>query len=430
MTITNAAILAALKRTQTSGKAVTLKDTGPRGGGRLALQVRPGATMPTAEWYAVYYRQERRQQLKLGTYPALSLAAAREAFRRDYEPIIAAGLDPRAARQEAALQRRQAGTVEVLFRAYIEHIKALGLRSWPEYERALLTLSYNAADGLGRNRLACDIQPAEVAAHLGTIYRRGARSHADHVRSYMHAAFEWGLRADHDYRQHHAAEAFRWGLKMNPVSAVPRDTEASQAGERTLSPDELRAFWRWLEGRHCHASAVLRLQIVTGQRVQMLCLLGPRHFNATEELIEWPAEEMKNRTPHVLPLPRLAVFILAGLQANFAGRYFPQPRNPERWVTHFTVSDLCRAYCAEAGIEPFTPRDIRRTWKTLTGLAGIDKEMRDRLQHHAMRDVGSRHYDRYSYLREKRQAMAIWSDWLDALINKKSAKVALLRAAI
>lgn len=430
MTITNTAILAAVKRAQAQGKTVTLKDPGPRGGGRLALQVRPGAEAPTAEWYAVYYRQERRQQLKLGTYPALSLAAARESFRRDYEPIIAAGLDPRAARQEAALQRRMAGTVEALFRAYIEHMKALGRKSWPEYERALLTLSYNAADGLGRDRLACDVLPSDVAAYLGTIYRRGARSHADHIRSYMHAAFEWGLRADHDYRQQRAADAFRWGLKMNPVSAVPRDTEASQAGERTLSPDELRAFWLWLQGRSCNASRVLLLQIATGQRVQMLSWLGPRHFNSAEELLEWPSEEMKGKAPHVLPLPVAATALLSTLPANDAGLYFPQPHKPGRWVTHFTVGDLCRTYCAEVGCEPFTPRDIRRTWKTLTGLAGIDKEMRDRLQHHAMRDVGSRHYDRYSYLREKRQAMAVWSDWLDSLLNGNRAKVALLRPRV
>ena len=34
---------------------------------------------------------------------------------------------------------------------------------------------------------------------------------------------------------------------------------------------------------------------------------------------------------------------------------------------------------------PFTARDLRRTWKTLAGDAGIPKEMRDRLQNHAQR---------------------------------------------
>lgn len=308
-----------------------------------------------------------------------------------------------------------------LFRAYVDHLQAAGRRSWREYENALLRLSYNAADSLGRDRLAADVLPADVAAHLGAIYRRGARSHADHVRSYMHAAFEWGLRADHDYR--HAGGGVRWGLKSNPVSGVPRDTGAAVAGERHLSPDELRAFWRWLEGRQGWASAVLRLQIATGQRVQMLAGLRRSQYDAGERLLEWAGTETKNGTPHVLPLPAVAVALLDGLQANREGLFFPQPNAPARPVTHFTVADLCRDYCAEAGVARFTPRDIRRTWKTLAGAAVLGKDIRDRLQHHAASDVSSRHYDRYSYLPEKRQAMARWSAWLDRALGLSGSDV-------
>jgi hypothetical protein len=64
----------------------------------------------------------------------------------------------------------------------------------------------------------------------------------------------------------------------------------------------------------------------------------------------------------------------------------------------------------------FTPRDLRRTWKTLAGDAGISKEMRDRLQNHSKSDVSSRHYDRYEYLPEKRAAMETWSAYLDRVI--------------
>jgi hypothetical protein len=42
---------------------------------------------------------------------------------------------------------------------------------------------------------------------------------------------------------------------------------------------------------------------------------------------------------------------------------------------------------------------------------------------HAMHDVGSRHYDRYSYLREKRAAMARWSAWLDRLLGQPDPQV-------
>ncbi len=51
------------------------------------------------------------------------------------------------------------------------------------------------------------------------------------------------------------------------------------------------------------------------------------------------------------------------------------------------------------------------------GKAGISKELRDRIQGHAMTDVSSKHYDRYDYLKEKRSGMAIWNDELYLILN-------------
>jgi hypothetical protein len=41
-----------------------------------------------------------------------------------------------------------------------------------------------------------------------------------------------------------------------------------------------------------------------------------------------------------------------------------------------------------------TNRDLRRTWKTLAGQAGLSKEIRDRLQNHTLQDVSSKGDDR------------------------------------
>ena len=59
-----------------------------------------------------------------------------------------------------------------------------------------------------------------------------------------------------------------------------------------------------------------------------------------------------------------------------------------------TPGQLVRLYIRETGAKLFTARDLRRTWKTLAGAAGISKETRDRLQSHALSDVSSKHYDR------------------------------------
>jgi|GEM_PF-4482933 len=52
-----------------------------------------------------------------------------------------------------------------------------------------------------------------------------------------------------------------------------------------------------------------------------------------------------------------------------------------------------------------------------SGAIGIDLELRNRIQGHAMTDVGSRHYDRWSYLPEKKEGMKRWAIWLNSVVS-------------
>jgi integrase len=70
-----------------------------------------------------------------------------------------------------------------------------------------------------------------------------------------------------------------------------------------------------------------------------------------------------------------------------------------------SLNHAVRRFVATSGMVSFSPRDLRRTFKTLGGSFGISLEMRNRLQGHALTDVGSVHYDRYDYLSQKREAM-------------------------
>lgn len=65
----------------------------------------------------------------------------------------------------------------------------------------------------------------------------------------------------------------------------------------------------------------------------------------------------------------------------------------------------------------FSPRDLRRTFKTVAGSFGLSLEIRNRLKGHGMSDVGSVHYDRYDFLTEKRAAMQIWTRLLRRLLK-------------
>lgn len=65
-----------------------------------------------------------------------------------------------------------------------------------------------------------------------------------------------------------------------------------------------------------------------------------------------------------------------------------------------------------------TNRDLRRTWKTLAGKAGVPKEIRDRLQNHALQDVSSKNYDRWTYMPEKRAGMELWNKFVTSILRR------------
>ncbi|HHC6764144.1 TPA: integrase, partial [Vibrio parahaemolyticus] len=50
---------------------------------------------------------------------------------------------------------------------------------------------------------------------------------------------------------------------------------------------------------------------------------------------------------------------------------------------------------------------------------------RDRLQNHALNDVSSKHYDRYEYLAEKRNALELWESKLSRVEETDSNVVSL-----
>src|SRR5260370_960465 len=88
---------------------------------------------------------------------------------------------------------------------------------------------------------------------------------ADHVRGYVHAAYNWGLKCEHDYR---SASQRRFRLVYNPAAGIP--TEPKNVGTRWLDEDEFVRLYRWLECPdtpvHPPYTRAVRILMLTGQR--------------------------------------------------------------------------------------------------------------------------------------------------------------------
>lgn len=66
-----------------------------------------------------------------------------------------------------------------------------------------------------------------------------------------------------------------------------------------------------------------------------------------------------------------------------------------------------------------TNRDLRRTFKNAGGKAGVSKEIRDRLENHALQDVNSKNYDSWHYMPKKRAGMAKWNKFVRSSGSRK-----------
>ena len=361
----------------------------------------------------------KRTQINLGRYPATSLKDARQKAYEARE-ALSRGIDPREeaeklARQKNALDNR--GSLSELFDVYIRDLELDGKRSALEVRR----IYGKDIEPVIGSRLVAAVTTDDVLDVLTPIVRRGSPVHADNVRAYLRAAFELGIHAKNISRWRGQIPEF--GIEHNPVAATRRAVKRKPVGTRVLDWSEVVAVWS-SNGLSPSSRLALQFLIATGQRVEEVLQAPWDEFDLNENLWVIPRERRKNRNtpgdPHVVPLTPLHRALLKTIkETNQSGEWlFPhqdgqQPRSANA-LCHAT-----RRFCVKNQLKPFAPRDCRRTFKTLTGSIGIDLELRTRLQGHAMTDVGSVHYDRWSYLPEKREGMELWAE---ALENKLRAR--------
>lgn len=157
-----------------------------------------------------------------------------------------------------------------------------------------------------------------------------------------------------------------------------------------------------------------------GQRVKEIARLHVDQWDAKERIIDW--SKTKNGKPHAIPVPDVAAELIDSIKPNSYGWFFPSATDPTRPVSHGTLYSFMWRQREREVIPIVTNRDLRRTWKTLAGKAGLSKEIRDRLQNHTLQDVSSKSYDRWNYMPEKRAAMKKWNAFARSLLSKKRSK--------
>ena len=384
----------------------------------FGLRVQPSGR----KTYVVRYRTKdaKRQQRKMticrstDAPPDKARGMARDIFMK-----VAGGEDPAAERRPA---RDTSITIEAMFTARIAHMRAKNRANATEVERVLLKARNNAADSLGRNTAPGDVTPADIVKFVSTFYKAGHRGAADKARGYLAAAFAWAIKSANDYT---VAERPNWGVTFNPAAAVAKDHGAITVRDRNLDANEIRILWEsasdgnagFLEG----VEACIKTMIACGQRVQETLRMEGREIDLDEKLWKMPAHKTKGgKRPHTVPLPDVLIPTLRALKEKHGDGplFVARAGSKQATLGAISVSHAVRRWLEKDGapLAAFQPRDLRRTWKSRTHDAGIDRFTRDLIQQHAKNDTGSKNYDRADYLPQMRAAMVKWNRWLEAVI--------------
>jgi integrase len=325
-------------------------------------------------WTIVGRLRGKPLRVKVGTYPAIGVAAARRLARSAIEDL-AAGKHPKYGRPEIAL-------VSKAFGLFVEGKQSGWSKAYLAGVRSAERLYIKPALG---NLLVDQVSRRHVAAMIAPIAAEHP-ARANTILSHVSAFFRWCLE--------------RELVSQNPAAFMQPSNEKSR--DRVYSDAELRAIWKASEAALSWPyGPFVRFLLVTAQRRAQVRDMKWAEIDEARGL--WTSRTKENRL-HPLPLADLANEILA--DAHRLGEYVFSSTG-KRGLSN--MSYLARKIREAPGTpKDFRLHDLRRTAATRMAEIGVKPWVIDAILDHVAGGV-SGIYNRYSYLDEMRQALSLWS---------------------
>jgi integrase len=385
---------ATVRKAKPSAKPKKLSD-----GGGLHLLVQPTGSKL---WRLAYRFAGKQKTLALGVYPAFSLADARS-HRDEAKKLLARSIDPSVQRRAD----RKAGN-DNRFRSVAEEVIAKLEREG----RAQVTLTKKrwlldfAFPAFGDHPVA-DITARDLLALLREIEGRGLYETAKRLRSTCGMVFRYAIatgRAERD-----PTMDLRGALTTHQVRHRPT----------IIDPAGIGALLRAIDGFDGQPTtrAALRLAACVFVRPGELRHAEWEEFHLDNAVWSIPAEKMKMRRPHRVPLARQPLAILRELQeVTGSGRWlFPSIRTFARPISENTLNAALRrlGYASEA-MSTHGFRAMAATRLNEMGRWNSDAIERQ-LAHQEANAVRRAYTHSAEYWPERVLMMQAWADYLDEL---------------
>ena len=378
----------------------------------LALQI---TSSGAKSWILRYPDGKKRKEMGLGAYPDVGLADARRRAREEREKLDK-GIDPiterRMAQSAMKAQNAAAITFEKAALAYIEAHEsgwdnAKHIQQW---RNSLATYAYPHIGAL----LVRDISVSNVLQVLEPIWsgEKARTETATRIRSRMELVLDWS--AARGYRE--GLNPARWRGHLDKL--LPKPSKVSKVEHHTaLAIDEVGAFMVALREQIGMGAKALEFAILNASRSGEVRLATWDEIDFTTNMWVIPAERMKAKREHRVPLSETAVQLLEGLprMANTT-LVFPAPRGGA--LSDMTLTAVLRRMEVDA-----VPHGFRSTFKDWASeRTAYPNELSELALAHAIGDKVEAAYRRGDMLERRRKMMDDWAVFC-ATIAQPSADV-------
>ncbi|MGV8057116.1 MAG: tyrosine-type recombinase/integrase [Smithellaceae bacterium] len=360
-------------------------------------------------WRLKYRYDGKQKLLAFGSYPEISLQDARQR-REDARKLLANDVDPgavRKAQKQAKVEDTE--TVEVIAREWHEKFKS----TWTEGHAAKLMrcLERDVFPWIGTRPIK-EIKAPELLTVLRRVESRGVLEGAHRVRGICNMIFRYAISTGRAERN----------PAQDLIGSLPPAKEKHLAA--ITEPKEVRELLLAIDGYV--GSYVVKLAL----QLSPLVFVRPgelRHMEWTEVDFEnalWsiPAEKMKMREPHLVPLSLQSIKILEEIKKlTGESKYaFPSGRTFDRPMSNNAILAALRRMGYTK--DEMTPHGFRAMARTIIDeVLQVRPDFIEAQLAHRVSDPLGRSYNRTQHLNERRKMMQTWADYLDGL--KTGAKV-------
>lgn len=366
-------------------------------------------------WRLKYRIDGKEKVLALGAYPDVSLKVART--RRDEaRGLLAEGIDPNEARKaEREIRIAQTEhTFEATAREWFAREKAAQAWAPSHSDKIIRRLERDVFPWLGAMPVA-DIKPMDVLTCCQRIADRGAAETASRAKQNIGQAMRYAVAAGRAERDPTAD--LRGVVKKPKPQHFAAITAPAEVGALLRAMDAFRGT----------------LVVQSALRLAPLVFVRPGELRGAQwaeiDFVreEWriPAERMKGRQEHIVPLSQQAIAILKELHPLTGHRtHVFVGRDPVKPMSAAAINAALRRMGYDTRTE-ITGHGFRAMARTiLHEELGIDRDVIEHQLAHRVPDALGEAYNRTKFLKDRKAMMQKWADYLDRL--KAGAEVIAL----